>query len=114
MSTSLSVVLKRFLMIFVAGGILFAATMVFTYDIIKIDWLSFMEVQPSYKQMENPLPPPANSIPVEGPVSIPNMGAPENPVLADQASLTRGAELFNINCNMCHGPEGKGDRKSVV
>ena len=90
-------------------GVLFAIILVFTYDVIKIDWPSFMEIQPSYKQMEDPLPPPERSIPVEGAIAIPNMGAPENPTIADEASVARGAELFALNCQMCHGPKGEGN-----
>jgi hypothetical protein len=52
---------------------------------------------------------PERSIPVEGPVAIPNLGAPENPVEADEASLARGAQLYSIHCQMCHGPaQGNG------
>ena len=89
----------------VLGGIL----MLFTYDVIKIDWPVFMEIQPTYKQMENPLLPPERSIPVEGAVAIPNMGAPENPTVADESSVARGAELFALHCQMCHGPMGEGN-----
>jgi mono/diheme cytochrome c family protein len=81
----------------------------FTYDVIKIEWPSFMEIQPSFKNMENPLPPPALSIPIEGPISIPGLGAPENPVAADETSVARGGELFAIHCQMCHGPGGEGN-----
>ena len=59
--------------------------------------------------MENPLPPPERSIPVEGAIAIPNLGAPENPVPADEVSVTRGAELFAIHCQMCHGVGGEGN-----
>ncbi|HEY5984239.1 MAG TPA: cytochrome c [Anaerolineales bacterium] len=108
MSTSLSLILKRLALVFLAGGLVLGVLMVFSYDIIKIDWISFMEIQPSYKPMENPLPVPERSIPIEGPVSVPNMGAPANPVQADEVSVARGAELFNINCVPCHGADGKG------
>jgi mono/diheme cytochrome c family protein len=108
MSSSLSVIIRRLAMIFVAAGVAFAVILIFSFDIIKIDWPSFMEIQPSYRPMENPLPPPVRSIPVEGPIAIPGMGAPENPVEADDASLTRGQELFVINCQMCHGQTGEG------
>jgi mono/diheme cytochrome c family protein len=37
------------------------------------------------------------------------MGAPENPTVADEASVTRGAELFAIHCQMCHGATGEGN-----
>jgi len=95
-------------MIFVAAGVAFAVILIFSFDIIKIDWPSFMEIQPSYRPMENPLPPPERSIPIEGPIAIPGMGAPENPTTADEASLTRGQEFFVINCRMCHGQTGEG------
>jgi mono/diheme cytochrome c family protein len=110
MSTSLSVILRRFAMIFAAAGVAFAVILLFTYDVIKIDWPSFMEIQPSYRPMENPLPPPERSIPIEGAVYIPNSQVlPENPMKADDASLTRGKELFAINCQMCHGVTGDGN-----
>lgn len=109
MSTSWNVILKRFAVLALVVTVLFAITMVFTYDIIKIQWPGFMSISPAYKQMDHPLPVPALSIPVEGPAYIQNMGAPKNPVPADATSLARGAELFNINCTACHGPQGKGD-----
>src|SRR5262245_44323922 len=109
MSTSLSVIVRRLAMLFVAVGIAFSVILLFTYDIIKLDWPSFMEIQPSYRQMENPLPVPDHSIPIEGPITILGMGAPENPTPADDASLARGKELFTINCQMCHGATGEGN-----
>jgi mono/diheme cytochrome c family protein len=36
------------------------------------------------------------------------MGVVENPTEADEASLTRGSELYVIHCRMCHGPTGVG------
>ena len=109
MSTSLSVIIRRLFMIFVAAGVAFAVIMLFTFDIIKIEWPSFMEIQPSYRQMENPLPVPERSIPVEGPIVIPGMGVPQNPTKADDASIARGAELYSINCKMCHGQTAQGN-----
>ncbi len=109
MSTSLSVILKRFAVIALVVAVATGILLIFSYDIIKIDWPSFMEIQPSYKQMDHPLPVPAQSIPIEGAAYIPNMGAPTNPVPADDASRARGAELFDINCTICHGTDGKGN-----
>jgi mono/diheme cytochrome c family protein len=77
--------------------------------VIKIDWVSFMKIQPAFQPMYHPLPVPADSIPIDGSVYVPSQGVPANPVPADAASLARGAELFNINCVQCHGPLGKGD-----
>lgn len=104
---------KQLSIVLGALAVLLAVTMLFTYDVIKVEWPSFMEIQPSFRPMENPLPPPERSIPVEGPVSIPNLGAPENPVEADETSVARGAQLYSIHCQMCHGATGE-DRKSVV
>lgn len=101
--------IRQLFWVFLTLGVLFGFILLFTYDIIKIEWVSFMEIQPSYKQMENPLPPPPNSIPVEGALTIPGMGAPENPTEADEASIQRGAELYAINCQMCHGVAGQGN-----
>ena len=101
--------LRQLFWVFTVLGVLLAVLLFFTFDIIKIDWISFMEIQPSYRQMENPLPVPARSIPIEGPITIPGMPAPENPVPADEASVTRGAELFRLNCQMCHGQTAEGN-----
>lgn len=109
MSTSLGVIIRRLAMIFLAAGVAFAVLMLFTFDIIKIEWPSFMEIQPSYRQMENPLPVPERAIPIEGPIAIPGLGLPENPTTADDASIARGRELFAINCQMCHGQTAEGN-----
>ncbi len=109
MSTSWRVIVKRLGILFVVVLVLVGIMEIFAYDVIKIDWVSFMEIEPNHQPMEDPLPVPAQSIPIEGPASIPNMGAPTNPVTADPASIARGSELFHINCSQCHGVDGKGD-----
>jgi mono/diheme cytochrome c family protein len=109
MSTSWNTIIKRFAVIGAVVALLFGILMLFSYDVIKINWVGFMGIQPSYKPMRDPLPVPARSIPIEGPISILNMGAPENPVKSDATSLARGRELFMINCQMCHGPLGLGN-----
>jgi mono/diheme cytochrome c family protein len=109
MSTSLSVILRRFAVIALVAVVAVTVLLIFSYDIIKIDWPSFMEIQPAYKPMDHPLPAPAQSIPIEGAAYIPNLGAPKNPVPSDAASVARGQELFNINCTACHGADGKGN-----
>lgn len=100
---------RQLFWVFTVLGVLLAVILLFTFDIIKIDWISFMEIQPSYEQMENPLPVPARSIPIEGPVAIPGMLPPENPIEADEASIARGSNLFEIHCQMCHGATAEGN-----
>jgi mono/diheme cytochrome c family protein len=105
---------KRLLIIM---GILLAPFIVgllFSYDVIKIDWVSFMAIQPSYKSQEEPLPLPARSVPIEGAAYIPGLGAPVNPVPSDQVSLQRGQQLFNTSCALCHGADGKGSGPFAV
>lgn len=95
------------------AGLLVVVTLVvielFAYNVIELDWVSFMAIQPSYKPMESPLAVPANSIPVEGAVYVPGMDFPTNPIPADKVSVARGAQLFQINCTICHGQQGKGN-----
>jgi mono/diheme cytochrome c family protein len=82
---------------------------IFAYDVIKISWVSFMEIQPAFQPMYQPLPVATDAIPVEGDAYSLELGIPVNPVTADQTSLERGAELYSINCVLCHGTQGKGD-----
>lgn len=101
--------LRQLIILFLVLGILAGVLALFSMDIIKLEWVTFMEVQPSFGAQEKPLPVPPRSIPVDGPASIPDMEAPENPVPADEVSIARGETLFAINCVMCHGATGEGN-----
>lgn len=100
---------KQLLVVFAALAVLFAGLMIIAYDVIKVDWVVFMEIQSSYDDQEEPLPVPAQSIPVSGPAYLPGMGEPANPVPADEISIARGAQLYQIHCAMCHGEAGQGN-----
>lgn len=100
---------KQLVAVFAVLGVGVGALMIFAYDVIKIDWVSFMEIQSSYGTQEQPRTVPAQSIPVEGAAFIPGAGAPVNPVPADETSIARGAQLFSIHCQMCHGQAGEGN-----
>jgi mono/diheme cytochrome c family protein len=103
--------IKRLLLILGAAIVILGILMVFSYKVINIQWVTFMQIQPSFKPMEHPLAVPTNSIPIEGAAYIPGMGAPVNPVPPDAASVARGAELFQTTCLICHGPAGLGNGK---
>ncbi len=83
--------------------------LLFSYDVIKINWNSFMKVQPAFQPMYDPLPVPTDSIPIDGAAYVITWGAPVNPVTADQASIERGNDLYHVICITCHGEQGKGD-----
>ena len=86
----------------------FALGLLITYEVIPYDWISMMEIQPSFRAMEDPLPLPEGSVPVQGDVSVRGVGSPENPLEISEDSLQRGQELYNIHCAICHGEDGKG------
>lgn len=100
---------KQLLGVFVALIAVGAVALFFAYEIVKVDWVVFMEIQSSFDHQENPLAVPERSIPIEGAAYLPGKGEPVNPIPADEVSIARGKELFQINCMMCHGAEGKGD-----
>ena len=100
---------QRLLVVLAAAILLLSVLMVFSYDIIKLEWIGFMEIQPSYGPMEHPLPVAARSVPVEGAAYIPGQGAPTNPIPADAVSIERGRILFSVTCIQCHGPKADGN-----
>ncbi len=100
--------IKRLLIVLGVVSLPLAIGLLFTYDIIKIDWVSFMEIQPSYRPMEEPLPLPARSVPIQGSAYIPELGVPTNPVMPDSDSLTLGKKYFDSSCSLCHGQNGDG------
>jgi mono/diheme cytochrome c family protein len=99
----------RLAMVIVSAISTLGIIMLFTYDVIKLEWVSFMEIQPSYGPMNKPLPVAANSIPIEGVAYIPGMGDPVNPIEADEVSVERGRILYTVHCAMCHGADGLGN-----
>lgn len=100
---------QRLLVVIAAAALLLSVMMIFSYDIIKIDWVSFMEIQPSFGPMKHPLPVAARSIPIEGAAYIPGQGAPNNPVKSDASSVERGRLLYSVTCIQCHGPLADGN-----
>lgn len=101
--------MKRVLIFFGALAVVGAIIGLLAYEVLKFDFIGFMEIQPVYSKMENPLPVPEMSIPIEGAAYIAGLGAPDNPIEADEVSVERGAVLFQINCAQCHGTGGEGN-----
>ncbi len=80
-----------------------------TFEIIKVPFPTDMADQPSVDYQEGPRRlPPEGAVPVQGLSVIPEE-FPANPVPADDVSLQRGAILYSIHCQLCHGAEGHGD-----
>jgi len=105
----MSVLAKRMTITLIIVAIPLILGLLFTYQIIHIDWVSFMEIQPSFRPMEDPLLPPPNSVPVQGAAFVPGEGSASNPISPDKASLERGQAMYQIDCALCHGDQGKGD-----
>ena len=67
----------------------------------------------TYRRQEAPrLDPPPGAVPITGAevaLAPGDADAAQNPVPNDQAAIDHGAELYRVNCSMCHGPDGEGD-----
>jgi mono/diheme cytochrome c family protein len=88
----------------------FVIGLALTYEVIQIDFPSFMEDQESIGYREGPrLLPPEGAIPITGVEAPPDGSLPENPVPATPDSIARGKVFFDIHCAVCHGEEGQGD-----
>jgi mono/diheme cytochrome c family protein len=81
-----------------------------TYEIVGVDFPSFMEDQPSidYQQAPRRLPP-EEAVPLSQPSYLDEGQPPVNPVPADEVSLQRGEILYQLHCAVCHGQAGQGD-----
>ncbi len=87
----------------------FVVGVLFTFEIIKIPFPTDMADQLSVDYQEGPrLLPPEGAVPAQGLPVIPEE-FPVNPVPADEVSLQRGAILYGIDCQLCHGAQGHGD-----
>jgi mono/diheme cytochrome c family protein len=83
--------------------------LLFTFELLKIDFPTDMADQPSIGYQEGPRGlPPEGSVPVgAAPIALDTL--PTNPIPADYVSLQRGEILYSIHCLLCHGADGKGE-----
>lgn len=101
--------LKRGLLIIALVLAPFIVGLLFTFEVIKIDFPTDMADQVSVAYQEGPRRLPAEgAVPVQG-LSVVPEEFPVNPVPADEVSLQRGAILYGIHCQLCHGEQGHGD-----
>ena len=90
----------------VAGYVL----LMVTYEVVGVDFPSFMENQPSIDYQEGPRRlPPEEAVPLSRPAYLDEGQPPENPVPPDEVSLQRGEILYQLHCGVCHGQTGQGD-----
>jgi mono/diheme cytochrome c family protein len=102
--------MKRILILLAVLAVAGYGLLMITYEIVGVDFTSFMEDQPSIGYQEAPRRlPPAEAVPVSQPAYLDVPANVTNPVPADAVSLQRGAILFDLNCALCHGPQAQGD-----
>jgi len=87
----------------------FIVGLLFTFEILKVNFLTGMADQPSISYQEGPrlLPPDGSVSVLAEPIVLDTI--PSNPIPADTVSLQRGEILYSIHCSLCHGTSGQGD-----
>ncbi len=73
--------LKRLSVLIVLLFALLGGGLLLTYDILKIEWISGMEIQESFNPQEQPLPVPARSVPIQGAEYLLELGADRKSVV---------------------------------
>ncbi len=87
----------------------FLIGLLFTYQVLRVQFPTDMADQPSIDYQEGPrLLPAAGAVPIEG-LRVDPDGVMTNPVASDSVSQQRGKILYSIHCQLCHGDQGHGD-----
>jgi mono/diheme cytochrome c family protein len=106
--------IRRILIPLAVLAVVGSLLLMLTYDVIFIDFVSFMEDQPSIGYQQPPRRLPAEgAVPVSRPVYLDVPASLVNPIPADEVSLQRGKILFSLHCSACHGWKGQGDGSVV-
>ncbi len=101
--------LRRTLIILLILAAPLVLALPFTYEIVNVEFDSFMENQPSVRNQEGPIIPfPDQSVPFQEAQYVKGARTVQNPHPGDKASIARGKALFAIHCEVCHGPNGQG------
>jgi mono/diheme cytochrome c family protein len=92
------------------GLILLLIPLLLSYDIVQVPWFNTMKNSPAAGHQQGPrLAVPPESVPIQGPVLIEGQPATRPRDSVSEASLQRGAVLYEVNCSICHGAQGSGD-----
>ena len=77
-----------------------------------LDVFPEMHYQPSHRALEpRRLSPPDGAVPVSGAaprLTFDQAAGLENPVARTPESLERARRVYQVNCAVCHGPDGRG------
>lgn len=102
--------IRRILMPLAVLAIAGYVILMITFEIVGLDFVGFMEDQPSIDSQESPRRlPPEGAVPLSRPAYLDDPLAVVNPVPADEVSLQRGEILFGFHCTVCHGQTGQGN-----
>lgn len=87
----------------------FIIGLLFTFELLKINFPTDMADQPSIGYQEGPrLLPPVGAVSLHAePIVLDTL--PTNPIPLDSVSLQRGEILYSLHCSLCHGDTGQGD-----
>jgi len=99
--------------VLLAAGVLAVLAAACTKGTYAVDIFPEQHYQQSFKAQEPPrLSPPEGAVPITGrevDLDFQEADQTANPLPRTQEVLERGAELFRVNCSMCHGSGGRGD-----
>jgi mono/diheme cytochrome c family protein len=102
--------MRRLLILLAVLAVVGCAILLIGYEVIFVDFVSFMEDQPSVDYQDGPrILAPDSAVPVSRPSYLDAPASLANPVPPDEVSLQRGEILFDLHCSVCHGPNGQGN-----
>jgi len=102
--------MRRLLIPLVGLAVVGSVILMLTYEIVGVDFVGFMEDQPSVDYQEGPRRlPPEEAVSLSRPACLDDPQAVANPVPADEVSLQRGEILYRFHCAVCHSQTGQGN-----
>ena len=80
--------------------------------VMAMAWTRDMVAEPAALPQERPMLPPPGVLSVTGEPILDRIAAREqmtNPLASSPRVLEQGKWLYEVYCDVCHGPEGRGD-----